>query len=213
MTIGCPPDVVWATVSDYSTDSVWRPDITEMTPDTLALLPLAHVSARCSERRSRLRDRLDGHGSRPRHLVSLLRVWDYWQGRGRTGSRRVRVVLRSRLHVSSHTHADWGHTASQADGRRITTKRAAEGPSSAFGKSSKAASSADSCEVGNPPVAERVARRRAGASDTLMTTRRDALVDLYRLVVTDFSISVRAFVCADKRHVSFRLGRERYRMS
>ena len=28
-----PPEVVWATVSDYSADSVWRPGITEMTPD------------------------------------------------------------------------------------------------------------------------------------------------------------------------------------
>ncbi len=33
VTIHRPPTVVWATVSDYSTDSVWRPDITEMTPD------------------------------------------------------------------------------------------------------------------------------------------------------------------------------------
>ncbi len=33
VTIGRPPDVVWATVSDYSSDSVWRPDITEMIPD------------------------------------------------------------------------------------------------------------------------------------------------------------------------------------
>ena len=33
VTIRRSPDVVWATVSDYSSDSVWRPGITEMTPD------------------------------------------------------------------------------------------------------------------------------------------------------------------------------------
>jgi hypothetical protein len=33
VTIRRSPEVVWATVSDYATDSVWRPDITEMRPD------------------------------------------------------------------------------------------------------------------------------------------------------------------------------------
>lgn len=33
VTIRRSPEVVWATVSDYSIDGLWRPDITEMTPD------------------------------------------------------------------------------------------------------------------------------------------------------------------------------------
>lgn len=33
VTISRPAPVVWATVSDYSSDHIWRPEITEMTPD------------------------------------------------------------------------------------------------------------------------------------------------------------------------------------
>ncbi len=33
VTIACPADAVWAMVTDYSSDHLWRPGIREMTPD------------------------------------------------------------------------------------------------------------------------------------------------------------------------------------
>ena len=38
VTIACPADAVWATVTDYSSDHLWRPGIREMAPELMLAL-------------------------------------------------------------------------------------------------------------------------------------------------------------------------------
>lgn len=50
MTINRSPEVVWAAVSDYSLDVLWRPDITEMRLIRLGRLQLGRGFMRYFER-------------------------------------------------------------------------------------------------------------------------------------------------------------------